>query len=144
MAEWRREDEEWQASALSAEDRVAAIVAANAASACTGRPLVYVNVMNHLMAPFCTNPHLAHVVHSAYPLFAGDRAVAEAFAQLAVRYKWTCFSFVPNALYSPLKRDLREERALWTRLHHSHLLEGRHREGGQTDSPAQRPSDGGS
>ena len=141
LEEWRREEERWQRSGLSAEERVAAIAASNASSAsahsqaaslCTGRPVVVLNVMNHLMAPYGTNPHLAYVAHSAFPVFPGDRSVAEAFAQLAVRYKWTLFSFLPNALYCPLRRDMREERAVWTRLHHSRLLEGRHQGEGET------------
>ena len=133
VEEWRREDERSQRSGLTAEARVEAIVAGSRASASSasaspfpGRPCVFVNVMNHLMAPFCTNPHLSYRVHVEYPMFPGDRSVAERFAQLCIAYKWTLFSFIPNALYSPLKRDMREERTVWSRLHHSHLLSGRH------------------
>ena len=92
------------------------------------RPIVYLNTGNHLMSPFNTNPSFptaAYTVHHTYPLFPGDRSVAERFGQLAVRRKWTLYSFVPSWLYVPGGGKMEVERRVWRRMHHSVLLEGR-------------------
>ena len=81
------------------------------------------------MAPFSTNSSsfttAGSTAHSSYPLFAGDRAVAERFGRLAVCSKWTAYSFVPSWLYVAGGGDMQAERRVWQRMHHSVLLEGR-------------------
>ena len=116
---WRAEDVEAERSHQSPEVRISAIAQSPSSCPPGGRPVVFVNVMNHLMAPFNANPTFPLTVHSSYPMFAGDRAVAEKFGQVAVPYKWTLWSFIPDALYSPLHKDLRAEKAEWRRLQRS-------------------------
>ena len=91
--------------------------------------MVYVTTGNHLMAPFDTNaacfPSSAHTVHHTYPLFVGDRAVAERFGQLAVRAKWTLCSLLPSWLCVGGGGGMEAERRVWRLVHHSELLEGR-------------------
>ena len=92
------------------------------------RPVVYLNTGNHCMAPFSTNPSTfptaACNVHCTYPLFPGDRSVAERFGRLAVRRKRTMYSLLPAGLFAPGGGAMEKERKKWQRVHHSVLLEG--------------------
>ena len=128
MLRWSAEDSELRRQQLPAEERLDSIRRSNSSTSSSPsdaqRPVVFVNTMNHLYAPYNANPHLPLVVHADYPAFPGERSVAEAFGQLAVAYKPTLFSCLPGWL-SPLPSKLRAERRTWARLHHTNLLEGR-------------------
>ena len=129
LQRWREEDAAAQKAQLTVEATLDSLrqftpPAASSSSSCQ-RPVVFINTMNHLLAPWNANPHLPLTVHCSYPTFPGERSVAEKFGQLAVRYKPTLFSLIPNLLYSPIPSDLRAERRRWARLHHTDLLEGR-------------------
>ena len=137
LVRWRADDAARQRDGVSVEERVAAIREAAASPAPPPPPpvspapfgyraVVWVNTQNHLMAPFDSNGSLPLRVHSSYPLFPGDRRVAERFGQLAVARKWTLFSLLPACLCcrSSIDRRARAERTRWQRVHHSHVLRG--------------------
>ena len=139
LVRWRADDAARQRDGVSVEERVAAIREAAASPAPPPPPpppvspapfgyraVVWVNTQNHLMAPFDSNGSLPLRVHSSYPLFPGDRRVAERFGQLAVARKWTLFSLLPACFCcrSSIDRRARAERTRWQRVHHSHVLRG--------------------
>lgn len=58
----------------------------------TPRPLVFVNVMNHLMGEEDHLPGVRRTAHEAYPVFEGGRDAAETFARECVPPLPTLFS----------------------------------------------------
>ena len=124
LRRWRCEDEEAERRGASPDLRIAAIAASASSCPPMGRPVVFLNVMNHLMAPYNANPLLPLHPHAAIPMFPGDRAVAETFGQLAVPCKWTLWSCIPSALYSPIPLRTRTQVREWRGTSHSALLRG--------------------
>ena len=129
LEQWRQLDLQHHTTCTSVHDRLQSHLTPSPQPSTHYRPVIYINSGNHLMAPFNTNPSTfptpSYTTHHTYPLFPGDRSVAERFGQLAVRSKWTLYSLVPKWLYVVGGGGMEAERRVWRRMHHSVLLEGR-------------------
>jgi hypothetical protein len=129
---WRQQDAKAEQLQLTAEQRIAQLLSASppasdasAVASRPRRPVVWLTTANHMMAPYDSNCSMelsSLCFHSSYPVYAGSRETAERFARLCVRSKWTVFSFLPAAIWSPVNSRDRRERAAWQRLHHSAIL----------------------
>jgi hypothetical protein len=121
LDEWSVTDEQMRMQKLSESQRLDRIIHANQANIKqpTDRVVLYTTTSNHLMSPFDTNKRRSsadQAIHSKYPLFAGDRQLAERFSKCVIADKWTIFSLLPR-FFDPRPRDLRKARRTWKNLH---------------------------